>query len=118
MAGAESSPSGLWKSNTNYLLKQFPTTSHNHILPDPSIHILMTGAGAPGAAGIIRCLQQSSDIQLTVADADKNAVGRYLTNDFVQVPKGDDASFIDTVFKTCTEKRINLILPLVTKELA
>jgi len=81
------------------------------------INILMTGAGAPGAAGIIKCLQQDPNIYLTVADASEHAVGRHLVNDFVQIPKGDDPSFIDVVLRICKEKQIGVILPLVTKEL-
>jgi carbamoyl-phosphate synthase large subunit len=77
----------------------------------------MTGAGAPGAAGIIKCLQQEKNIQLTVADASENAVGRYLVDDFVQIPKADDTSFIDVVLNICRSKQIQVILPLVTKEL-
>jgi carbamoyl-phosphate synthase large subunit len=77
----------------------------------------MTGAGAPGAAGIIKCLQQDGNIHLTVADVSENAVGRYLVDDFVQIPKGDDPAFINAVLKICREKQIHVILPLVTKEL-
>jgi carbamoyl-phosphate synthase large subunit len=82
-----------------------------------AIHVLMTGAGAPGAAGIIRCLQEDAGIQLTVADADNNAAGKYLVADFVQVPLGDDPSFIQELLRICTEKRITHVLPLVTREL-
>jgi hypothetical protein len=53
-------------------------------LPD-TINILMTGAGAPGAAGIIKCLQQNWT-NLTVADADNLAIGKFLNEDFVQIP--------------------------------
>jgi carbamoyl-phosphate synthase large subunit len=81
------------------------------------IRVLMTGAGAPGAAGIIHCLKQESSISLTVADADPNAIGKYLSDDFEQIPKAGDASFSDTVLEVCRSKKINVILPLVTKEL-
>lgn len=77
----------------------------------------MTGAGAPGAAGIIFCLQSDPSIQLTVADADENAVGRYLTKDFVQIPKANETDFIENVLSICIEKHIDAVLPLVTKEL-
>jgi carbamoyl-phosphate synthase large subunit len=77
----------------------------------------MTGAGAPGAAGIIFCLQSDPAIKLTVADADENAVGRYLANDFVRLPKANDASFIDELLGICIEQHIQAILPLVTREL-
>lgn len=77
----------------------------------------MTGAGAPGAAGIIFCLQTHPSVQLTVADADENAVGRYLTKDFALLPKAGDPDFVETVLKVCIEKHIDVILPLVTREL-
>jgi carbamoyl-phosphate synthase large subunit len=77
----------------------------------------MTGAGAPGAAGIIFCLQSDPSIMLTVADADENAVGRYLTKDFVQIPKASDPSFNEELLRICIEKHIQAILPLVSREL-
>lgn len=77
----------------------------------------MTGAGAPGAAGIIHCLRQDPSVRLTVADADPNAIGKYLHDDFVQIPKGDDASFTEKLLEICKSKQISVILPLVTKEL-
>jgi carbamoyl-phosphate synthase large subunit len=80
-------------------------------------NILMTGAGAPGAPGIIKCLLQDPSIQLTVADIDGGAVGRYLAHDFVTIPKGDDPSFIPALLEICTGREVQLILPLVTREL-
>ena len=87
------------------------------MLSGRTVNILMTGAGAPGAAGIIFCLQSNPFLQLTVADAGENAVGRYLVNDFVQIPKADDPNFTGALLKICIEKHIQIILPLVTKEL-
>jgi carbamoyl-phosphate synthase large subunit len=80
-------------------------------------HILMTGAGAPGAPGIIKCLLQDASIKLTVADADTDAVGKYLHKDFVCIPKGDDPRFAEEILELCLQKKIQIILPLVTKEL-
>jgi carbamoyl-phosphate synthase large subunit len=77
----------------------------------------MTGAGAPGAAGIIRCLQQDAQIKLTVADADEHAVGRFLNKSFLKLPYASDPNFIDAIFETCIRDDVHLILPLVTKEL-
>ncbi|MBL7739981.1 MAG: ATP-grasp domain-containing protein [Chitinophagaceae bacterium] len=81
------------------------------------INILMTGAGAPGAAGILQCLWQHSAIHITAADANPNAVGRYLVKDFAVIPKASDPAFVDTVLSLCREKNIHVVLPLVTREL-
>ncbi len=84
-------------------------------MPD-SINILMTGAGAPGAAGIIKCLQQNW-INLTVADADNMAIGKFLNNDFAPIPKATDDNFISALLNISQDRNIQIILPLITKEL-
>jgi carbamoyl-phosphate synthase large subunit len=82
-----------------------------------SINILMTGGGAPGAAGILHCLKQDPAVHITVADANPGAVGRYLNNDFETIPLANDPAFIDSVLAICRKKNIHVVLPLVTKEL-
>ncbi len=77
----------------------------------------MTGAGAPGAAGIIQCLMQEPTILLSVADADENAVGRHLHDRFFILPKGDAENFTEEVLALCKRENIDMVLPLVTKEL-
>lgn len=77
----------------------------------------MTGGGAPGAAGILKCLQADKSVCITVADANPAAVGRYLSGDFETIPYATDPSFTDVVLSLCRKKNIHAILPLVTKEL-
>jgi carbamoyl-phosphate synthase large subunit len=83
-----------------------------------NIHVLMTGAGAPGAAGIIKCLQQEPYIRLTVADANPEATGQHLIKDFVCIPKGDDPDFARQVLRHCVQRKVNVVMPLVTRELS
>ncbi|HWR33952.1 MAG TPA: ATP-grasp domain-containing protein [Chitinophagaceae bacterium] len=82
-----------------------------------NINILMTGGGAPGAAGILKCLQQEKSFHITVADANPNATGRYMNQDFETIPFAIDPSFPEAVLSLCRKKNIQAILPLVTKEL-
>jgi carbamoyl-phosphate synthase large subunit len=81
------------------------------------INILMTGGGAPGAAGILQCLQKNSLFHITLADANPEAVGRYLNKDFEVIPFANDPAFKDSVLSICRQKNIQIILPLVTREL-
>lgn len=81
------------------------------------INVLMTGAGAPGAAGILKCLFQNPAIHVTAADANPAAVGRWLTDDFVNIPFAHKENFIDVLLAVCREKNIHVLLPLVTREL-
>jgi len=77
----------------------------------------MTGGGAPGAAGILKCLQQESSFHITAADANPSAVGKFLNKDFETIPFAHDPSFANTVLSLCSKKNIPVVLPLVTKEL-
>ena len=85
--------------------------------PESTVNILLTGGGAPGAAGILRCLSEHPLFHVVAADANPSAVGRYLAEDFAIIPKADDPSFIDAVLSLCRTKNIHVVLPLVTKEL-
>lgn len=77
----------------------------------------MTGAGAPGGPGIIRALQQATDLHVVVADADPMAAGGFMDIDFVRIPTADDPGFIEALMKICREKQIQVVFPLVTREL-
>lgn len=77
----------------------------------------MTGAGAPGAAGIIKCLMQNPSFHIIAADADTNAVGKHLVKDFEKIPQAADENFIEAVLAVCRKHNIHVLMPLVTKEL-
>jgi carbamoyl-phosphate synthase large subunit len=77
----------------------------------------MTGGGAPGGAGIIRCLQAEKRFRLHVGDANATATGRFLNDIFVQLPKASEPHFIDFVLDYCLKNAINVVFPLVTMEL-
>lgn len=77
----------------------------------------MTGGGAPGAAGILKCLEQDKNVHVVGADADPEATGKYLVKEFVCIPTADKPDFTDKVLSICREKNIHVLMPLVTKEL-
>lgn len=79
--------------------------------------ILITGAGAPGGPGIIKALRTTTEVHVLVADADENACGRFLVNSFEKIPHANDAGFIPEVLRICEKHAIDVIFPLVTKEL-
>lgn len=80
-------------------------------------NILITGSGAPGAPGIIRSLQDNEELNLFLADANPNAYGSLLNFPFYKIPAALEPDFIDEVLKISLQDKIDLILPLVTKEL-
>lgn len=76
----------------------------------------MTGAGAPGGPGIIKALLEG-DVDLLVGDANPTASGRFLAPQFVQLPNAGDDSFIPFVLDVCRRNKIDVVFPLVTREL-
>ncbi len=81
------------------------------------INVLMTGAGAPGAAGIIKCLLQDPDINLLICDANPNASGKHIHQNFKQIPKANAPDFISQLKSIAVAEHIQVIMPLVTNEL-
>lgn len=81
------------------------------------IRVLLTGAGAPGAAGILQCLQEDNRFEVHTADADPDATGRYLGYPFHPIPPATDPGFAEAVLAVCVRQGIRVLLPLVTREL-
>lgn len=79
--------------------------------------VLITGAGAPGGPGIIRCMQAVENIEVCIADANEFATGKAFCNEFYLIPKATDKNFAETVLQVCIANRVTMILPLVTREL-
>lgn len=80
--------------------------------------VLMTGAGAPGGPGIIKCLLKVAYIDLFIADAADDATGKYLLPEkFFTIPNANDANFCEFLVALCIQNKINVIFPLVTREL-
>jgi len=77
----------------------------------------MTGAGAPGAAGILKCLQFNPNFDIVMADANPNAVGRWLHAEFETIPYAEEKNFVEKLLDICESRNINIVMPLVTKEL-
>lgn len=84
-----------------------------------SITILMTGAGAPGAPSIIKCLRKNGEREIRIVGVDANAAanGRKLVDVFYQVPPAMDKAFIDVIIELCRKENVRIVVPLVTREL-
>lgn len=80
---------------------------------------MLTGAGSPGAPGVIKSLRSASEtnIEIIGVDASVNAIGASLSDYFYTIPKAADDNFISEILNICKSEKIDVILPLVTKEL-
>ena len=80
--------------------------------------VLMTGAGAPGGIGTLKCLKKDKNIRLFVGDANPMANGRFLNKSrFLTLKKATDPDFIPHILEQSIQHKIQVILPLVTLEL-
>lgn len=81
--------------------------------------ILLTGAGAPGASGIIKSLETGFDRSVRLIGVDKNphAYGFALVDTHYTVPSGDEDGYIEYMEGIDNTENVDVILPLTTAEL-
>lgn len=83
------------------------------------VTLLMTGAGAPGASGIVKSLRwpDERDVEIVGVDAAPDAYGFALLEGGHVVPRGDEEGYVDRIREVVTEVNADVILPLTTAEL-
>jgi len=83
------------------------------------VTVLMTGAGAPGAWGIIRSLRSTDerDVHIIGVDMDPDAYGFALVDEEYRVPAGTDEGYVPRIADIASEADVDVVLPLTTDEL-
>ena len=75
--------------------------------------ILITAAGAPGAAALIRGLRENGerDVRLVGVDMSERAIGKHLCDAFHLVPPGADPGYADAVLELVEREGVDVVLP-------
>ena len=75
--------------------------------------VLVTAAGAPGTAALLRALRMNGErgIRLIGTDMSPLAIGRHFCDLFFVVPPGSDPAFADTVLGVAQRERVDAVLP-------
>jgi carbamoyl-phosphate synthase large subunit len=75
--------------------------------------ILLSAAGAPGAARLIRALQENGERRARVVGTDMNphSVGAHLCDAFHVVPAGDDPGYPDAILELVEREGVDVVLP-------
>lgn len=82
------------------------------------INVLITGSGAPGARGIIKMFRKTYKVDKIVGvDINPFVATKIYLDKFFQIPKPSDENFINKIIEISSKEKINLIVPIVTKEL-
>ena len=87
--------------------------------PSDGITVLLTGAGAPGCAGIVRSLRANGERPIRIVGVDMNpdAYGFALVDEGATVPAGTDEDYIPRMVDIAEREAADVILPLTTAEL-
>ena len=81
---------------------------------------LVTGAGAPGAAGTIGALRNNPDglrFRIVATDINDEVVGKYLADRFQVVPGPESGDYIHEMLSVCEREHVDVIVPQTTREI-
>jgi carbamoyl-phosphate synthase large subunit len=75
--------------------------------------VLVSAAGAPGTAALLRALRENGErqIRLVGTDMSERAVGRHLCDAFHVVPPGADPDFADAMLDVARREGVDAVLP-------
>jgi carbamoylphosphate synthase large subunit len=75
--------------------------------------VLVTAAGAPGTAALLRALRENGerDVRLVGVDMSERSIGRHLCDAFHLVPPGSDPGYADAVLELVERERADVVLP-------
>lgn len=84
-----------------------------------TVRVLVTGSGGPAGVAVIRSLLRRGDVEVFAADMDGWASGLYLVPPARRriVPRGLDATFVDSVIALCATDEIDVLFSTVDAEL-
>ncbi|MBC8549877.1 MAG: ATP-grasp domain-containing protein [Candidatus Brocadiales bacterium] len=84
------------------------------------ISVVVTGAGAPGIAGTIYSLKNNPDdmeFRIISTDVKSDPVGRYLADEFYNVPPPEDKEYIHSIKEIVLKENAKVIIPQTTREI-
>jgi carbamoyl-phosphate synthase large subunit len=77
------------------------------------ITVLVSAAGAPGTAALLRALRENGErrVRLVGTDMSERSIGRHLCDAFHVVPAGSDPGFADVMLDICRRESVDAVLP-------
>jgi len=81
--------------------------------------VLLTGAGSPGTAALVRALHENGEREVRVVGVDmsERSVGRHLCDAFHVVRPSDDPSFVPSLLEIVDRERVDVVLPQTSHDL-
>jgi carbamoyl-phosphate synthase large subunit len=77
------------------------------------VTVLVSAAGAPGTAALLRGLRENGEreLRLVGTDMSERSVGRHLCDAFHLVPAGSDEGFPDAILEIVDREKVDVVLP-------
>ena len=78
------------------------------------LKIIVTACGCPGASTLIRMLKKNHNerkIKIIGTDLDKEAIGRFLVDNFYQVPAGSSKDYIPKMLEIIRKEKPDVLFP-------
>ena len=77
------------------------------------VRVLLTAAGSPGTAALVRALRENGERDLSVVGVDmsERSVGRHVCDSFHLVVPSDDPSFAPSLLAIVEQEVVDVVLP-------
>ncbi len=109
---------GLCESNVTFLFQLACVNFAEEMNALDNIRVLIpSGAGAPGFAGIVRCLRKDERIEIFAGDVQENPYGKALADHFFVMPASSADNYVEMICEICKKYQIHVVLPITTREL-
>jgi carbamoyl-phosphate synthase large subunit len=81
--------------------------------------ILLTAAGAPGTAALVRALRENGerDVRIVGTDMAELSIGRPLADSFHLTPMGTEPGFAERLVEICEQEGVDAVIPQSSYEL-
>ena len=82
------------------------------------MRVLLTGVGCPGAHALISNLKlQDKNIFILGTNANEQAIGRWLCDDFAVVPWAYEENYVDSIINLVKKNQIDIVFPQTSWEM-
>ena len=85
-----------------------------------NLTIMLTASGSQFAPGIIKCLKQNGERDITVIGGDmgNDPTNQYLVDKFYQIPAASDPNYAKAIAEICKKEKVDILLPQMSAELS
>src|SRR5574344_1254092 len=83
------------------------------------VTVMLTASGSQFAPGIIKCLKQNGEREITVigGDMSNDPTNKYLVDKFYNIPAAKELGYAEYIADICQKENVDILLPQMSAEL-